>query len=428
MMMFISLTFFRPSRAASPYIFGAHAAFHGFTAVAMGNRIGHSFPAAMICAEVVFLPLDNGDDASLIVWLKRLFSGSPKLQSRRVWARPLAIIWILVQIGLPLRMRFVSRGEEAYTAEGYRWSWTMMLHSKSSMPFGGRVPLFNLHPKCEGVSERDGAINKWIDRKDYMPNKAVLGQDPHTIPLPDMLGLRGFVAVTTFPRQLTRVSAEIGTNMNEVCKPFRAAVYGTVYTQINDVGPYVRTVDPTVDLAAVGQYNLKNRTTKQMLLEVVQDGPTDKSREFLLYGLAANFSRETSDSYYAKLKEEGGARAHPEMVLDRSPCLSAKPFKMYPMNNPIGIIGLRSPRTLLVTSCESPGGPCKTDTIKASETFTDKSKLMTKAFSVEITIKEKKKKKKKKKKKNEESKKREKSCADSPEDVLFALFVIGDPK
>ena len=94
----------------------------------MGNRIGHSFPAAMLCAEAVFLPLDDGDDAALIVWIKRLVVGSPKLRRRWWWTRPLACIWILVQIALPLRMPLISGGEEA--------SWFLVVF------FGFYVPPF----------------------------------------------------------------------------------------------------------------------------------------------------------------------------------------------------------------------------------------------------------------------------------------------
>ena len=119
--------------------------------------------------------------------------------------------------------------------------------------------------------------------------------DTKTVPLSNMLGQRGMAALTTFPRQLPRVSAEIANMLDKggVCKPFNVAMYGTVFTQINDLGPFVRTVDPTIDLAVVGQYN-KKRTTTEMLTEVALDGPTEMSREHLLYGLASNFSREVS--------------------------------------------------------------------------------------------------------------------------------------
>merc|ERR1712166_1697533 len=107
-------------------------------------------------------------------------------------------------------------------------------------------------------------------------------------------------------------------------------------------------------------------------------------------------------------------------MLDRSPCLSAMPVKMFPMGHPIGIMGIRSPGPLRVTMCQSKNGPCETQTIKPSESLAEESKVLTKAFSVEISIKAEKKKKKKQK-----QKKKAISCADSPEDVLFALFLLG---
>ena len=64
-------------------------------------------------------------------------------------------------------------------------------------------------------------------------------------------------------------------------------------TSPHSEGPFIRVVDPTVDMAAVGHYN-HNRTTQEMLVEVVLDGPTDKKRDHLLHGLGANFSRKVN--------------------------------------------------------------------------------------------------------------------------------------
>ena len=54
-----------------------------------------------------------------------------------------------------------------------------------------------------------------------------------------MLGDRGMASITTFPRQLPRVSFEIAKTLQagQACHPQdNVAVYGTVFTRINDIG------------------------------------------------------------------------------------------------------------------------------------------------------------------------------------------------
>jgi hypothetical protein len=75
--MFFSLVLLRPHRATLPLIMLCHLLFHGFTFLAMAKRIGFVFPAAMLCSELLLVPLDDGGDANLVAWVGRVLAGAP---------------------------------------------------------------------------------------------------------------------------------------------------------------------------------------------------------------------------------------------------------------------------------------------------------------------------------------------------------------
>ena len=143
--LFVVLMFLPPGHKLQSMAF----LFHGFTGYTMSQRIGYSFPLAMIFSGLLFLPMGvietdqasvGGDCLSHIQWLMMQTKGVSK-------KRTAALLFLLLQWLIPLRMPIVSNGEFRYTLEGYRWSWTMMLHSKKTMQSPG-LCFMTLSPKC----------------------------------------------------------------------------------------------------------------------------------------------------------------------------------------------------------------------------------------------------------------------------------------
>jgi len=125
--MFFSLVLLRPHRATLPLIMLCHLLFHGFTFLAMAKRIGFVFPAAMLCSELLLVPLDDGGDANLVAWVGRVLTGAPSARvgggsaAGRV-RRALFGLYLLMQLGLPARMPLVSGLEFPRNALGCRVS------------------------------------------------------------------------------------------------------------------------------------------------------------------------------------------------------------------------------------------------------------------------------------------------------------------
>ena len=111
--------------------------FHAFTALTMAQRSGYAFPATMMAAGELFRPVDGekADDDTNVTSETTVdpLSSSHASWMQRNWKRyPLVTLWLLVQWLMPARMPIVSNGRYKYTGEGYRFSWTMMMHGQSS--------------------------------------------------------------------------------------------------------------------------------------------------------------------------------------------------------------------------------------------------------------------------------------------------------
>ena len=163
--------------------------FHGFTSFTMSQRIGYSFPLAMILSTVLFIGKRDPTHKNY----GQVKSALP--QNTAPLSRRLPVfLWIALQVILPLRMPIVSRGEYAYTAEGYRFSWTMMLHSKAIIMSPNQYT-GNLRPTCNHA--------EWptSDR----------------IPFQNLIGLRGMAALSMFPRILPKLSYHVGEILEKSC-------------------------------------------------------------------------------------------------------------------------------------------------------------------------------------------------------------------
>ena len=156
--MFLTLSLVRPRPTTSAAFATLCLCFHGFTFVTMSPRIGNAFPATCMCAIIIFLPMntyaskedsrdestaidnrlpaqndsavDHGD-ASLISWLRHFASSSATTHCTSRIQRVCVLGWVIIQLCIPLRMPLNSGGDFPLTAQGYRFSWTMMLHSKA---------------------------------------------------------------------------------------------------------------------------------------------------------------------------------------------------------------------------------------------------------------------------------------------------------
>ncbi|KAH8055629.1 hypothetical protein JL722_7967 [Aureococcus anophagefferens] len=135
--MAAALLCLRPSRESFAAFAALSCAFHGFTCFTMSQRIGYAFPGACVCAVVLFAPVGGpGGDAPLHAWLARAATGFSAGEPRRRGARParplrcLLLLYVLLQVLVPLRMPLLHGADFAMSARGYRFSWTMMLHGK----------------------------------------------------------------------------------------------------------------------------------------------------------------------------------------------------------------------------------------------------------------------------------------------------------
>ena len=392
--MFVSLTFAKPTWKTMPLVVAMHLQFHLFTMYTMSQRIGYSFPATCIIAEFLFLPLadaaDGGEDAATLVWLRRLAVGDQvRARAPRV-LRALVVGWALFHYIFPLRMFAFSQhalfnGDWPRTSETYRFGWTMMMHSTNAFAANERaaIPLFGLHPSCVADEAKsgprasaggaltaagdDGAPIQ-ISRGDYAsPVTAPDGRqvkqwegnvDPLTLPVEQVLGLRRQVFMMMYYRQWPRLAGgfkEILEGSFRVCerkgrKHDRVAIHATLFTQLNDFGPFVRTMDPTVDLTLVWAA-LANRTRWETLVGSLVDKPPE-GHEYFLRGIQASMNRAEAERLEVELEHSGRPVV---TIIDRSPCMAARPLLLRGGGAVQMMVRvLRAPSPLNVEACMAP--------------------------------------------------------------------------
>jgi hypothetical protein len=194
--MFVALTWRRPSRKSSQLFGILSVMFHGFVCFTMSQRIGYTFPVCCLAGSLIFQPIGNDDpkeeesyaqskkdddytvkktssstsgvqdtdEGNLVEWINRYAAGTKAARASR-GQRIFALLWALFQVGIPARMPIISKGTFPFTARCYRFSWTMMLHSRSSIlmhtgyhtdengilttnPFFIPFDMINLYPEC----------------------------------------------------------------------------------------------------------------------------------------------------------------------------------------------------------------------------------------------------------------------------------------
>lgn len=63
---------------------------------------------------------------------------------------------------------------------------------------------------------------------------------------------RFWAMLLTFPRSIAKVVGQTAKTLEPIC-PDGVRAYGNVFMQLNNHGPFARTVDPSIDLKAVRQ-------------------------------------------------------------------------------------------------------------------------------------------------------------------------------
>lgn len=356
--MFLSWLVVRPTPRRMIFMFLAHWLFHGFTFVAMGKRIGYMFPTVMLCAEVLLLPVADAPTKSALTWLRRIVLRKDKTTQL---ARAFVIVWLTFQILTPLRMVVFHGDTFPSTGEAYRFSWTMMLHSKSSIITAAdssfQTPIWYLIPKRKCLKQ-EHCSQRTIMRPEYENARQIhMLDDPRSLPV-HALPVRSIATLSTFWRQLPRVSHGIVSILQLNARaPSPVAVYAVVYSQLNGVGPWSRLVDPTVDLERVDRA-LQARSLLEMLLGVVTDRPPpNRNLEVFLRPSPTSrlqYSREPYRQFFQNITDglkKAFNRSNAFLISDRAACLAAQPLWLQLGKRPAAIVVLRSPVPLEVRDC-----------------------------------------------------------------------------
>ena len=340
--------------------------FHGFTTVTMSMRIGYAFPAAMIASVLLFQCLDASDETERWSHARRLWS----MVKHR--AAPGVLLWVLIQWLLPLRMPLVSQGEFKYTMEGYRHSWTMMLHSKSNFIAPGLF-FADLKPTCNGTP---------------FPNPINdATQHPHAFPYLQAIGPRGWAALSNFTRQFPSVAATVRDVIQPMCADGDVRVTASVHSSAND-GPFVRLVDPTVNLVGVFDA-IQARGPVDTVLDALTDKVPD-GHEFILRR-AGSLEAPQEPGWYT--------------LVDRAACLRDDPIDMFGV--PVGVKVIQSPVPLFAQVCpDGASAQCRVVPLSSSETRLPKARSVAIGSSQIRT---------------------EERCAEANEDVVLQLRPLTTP-
>eukprot|EP00586_Coscinodiscus_wailesii_P006688 CAMPEP_0172480766 /NCGR_PEP_ID=MMETSP1066-20121228/6185_1 /TAXON_ID=671091 /ORGANISM="Coscinodiscus wailesii, Strain CCMP2513" /LENGTH=435 /DNA_ID=CAMNT_0013242417 /DNA_START=807 /DNA_END=2114 /DNA_ORIENTATION=- len=372
----------------------------------MSQRIGYCFPLCCLSGSLVFYPIGSGDnesgkpydpakkdddydggnklqdtsqvriantsssdEANLLGWIYRYGSGS-KAARASPYQRWFALLWLSIQLAVPLRMPIISRGSFPFTAIGYRFSWTMMLHShghdivhttKHTLPNGTMesktsvLSFLQLYPVCFQIP---------ILRSQYAPHTMSPFYDPRTLPLFPLLNQRQMALLHAFPRYITRYAAgwsqvmynhhptSCSNNAEGLTHPLD--VYTVVYTQLNNKGPFCRLFDPTVNLReadAVRRTQSATETAKNVLLDRAPRG-----FEYLLSVGIGTFNHNIT-TYRDALRSKYPDAVRIEFIADRAPCLAARPLALWPFQFPLAIVPLVVPRHVRLAMAARDYGP-----------------------------------------------------------------------
>lgn len=367
---------------------------HLMVAWTMGHQLGYSFSLACLVGGVLlFHPIGGGSnpgteinaatthsqqksalkkrirrrpssaEANLLEWIHRYATGSPQARATRP-QQLFTLTWLLVQMAIPLRMPWVSQGHYPFNAKGDRFSWTRMMHARQSSVFhvgkytaatraGGQVGervlplhLFYLLPECSG---------KTLQRRDYMPERAVAAEDPRTLPLGSILTEQQYAFITAYTRYVVRVGGGMSLVLHQIlapatCNGTHVSVFGIHFAKLNGRGAFCRTLDPTVNMA-LGEILRYHRSWWATMWSVMLD-KAPLNDEILLRGIGTMNPKVEHHRTIVEEKAQGARRI--EFVADRAACLSSRPLALWPNSYPLAVMPLQVPANaqLFITSRE----------------------------------------------------------------------------
>jgi len=376
--MFAVLTFVKPTPASRNFFLAFTLMFHVFTGITMAQLIGYSFPGTCIVGLAIFLPVGRSVgkesiyyDHSLIEWIYILCTAGEddddvddyghkkndnepseaeadhelQYEPPTPFLRKIVLYWGLWQLLMPLRMPIVSSGNFPMNRLGYRYSWTMMLHSlehgiirQNSDGIPTVLLLEYLVPTCFSNNSDQGDV--------VMPREVYFGeqslhqmQDHRTVPLHMVLGARESAMFEVFPAHLVQHIAAGFAKVIDVavgsyaCKQHvpdynkgRIGMHAVSFVRLNGRGPFSRLVDPTVDI--INSYDAQQAqpfylTAINALLDRRPDG-----FEFVLKGVGSLRQRAMIEEHNLKEMYPG---VEISMIADRAACLQYREIWLRPM-------------------------------------------------------------------------------------------------
>jgi len=217
-----------------------------------------------------------------------------------------------------------------------------------------------------------------------------------------------------YPRLLPRISTGLAGIMEQhkTCArkglpQAKIAVRCAFFVQVNGVGPFVRTVDPSVNLVEV-QQALKRRGFLEVFWQSLID-TVPAGHEIILRGSGGRYTRAEANEL-AEKKRLFNRPAH--LVIDRAACLAIAPLRLRPLGHAVNVAVVAAPRAITVTSCGANKGAkdnCNKQRLSPSgKKASFLNSTLVKALSMTISI---------------APTKGATSCADAPEDVVLSLVV-----
>lgn len=325
----------------------ASVVFHAFTGFTMSQRIGYAFPIAMILSGLLFQPTEHESSTQChFEQVVGVLSASRTAKTTRV-TRACVIAWIVWQWLMPLRMPLVSNSEFKYTQEAYRFSWTMMLHSKQS--YHGMGMFFaDLHPICG---------------RQHFPNP-MAARNPFANPtafeyLPS-IGPRGGAAAALYTRQLPRIAGKVHQLVTPMCgRPEDLRVTTTLFSAVNG-GAFVRLGDPTVSISDTF-FALQRRSMLGKWWGAFWD-KVPEGHEFILRGAGTGGVRAAQHEPLPHLHPATaeGARDTKRLAkdgwatfVDRSPCMAVSPLRLFGVAVELEIVHLPEHHAVTVQFCKT---------------------------------------------------------------------------
>lgn len=394
--MFTVLAFARPCAATRNMFMAFTSMFHVFTTITMGKVIGYSFPGTCLAGLAVFLPLCVRKagashlrcyDKTLLEWVRTFWNdtvgevekgksgdlaqdsnsddydadtdeqyGSSSIPRIPRLLQFCVLSWIFWQVLMPLRMLTVSRFSFPRTRLGYRYSWTMMLHSidaglvRDEGKENQSVLLFSyIVPTCFHPT------NPLADQ--FMPRQAYFGansdhpmQDSRTVPLYQILDKRESATLEVFPLHLvSSVAAGFARVIDQhtakdVCQQQipgstqkRMGMHGVSFARLNNRGPFTRIMDPTIDLVKTIEEQEQLSVIQGFWNALWEKRPND----FVLSG--AGSSRSLADRHQQELEVKYPGTVV-TMIADRAACLQRRPLWLRPMVKVYMLVPLLLPK------------------------------------------------------------------------------------